>query len=190
MPIQFINGEAGGAPEAMFVRFINNDSVAVRPVSWLYAPDTLDYKTLLWQYSSDTALQPNEGFVACLAWLYDGVDNGEYLAIPMEDGSSSRNIPIIHPFLSVNSPPQTQQLISLSPNPASNFITLRIPNLQSASVEIMDVLGRMVFKNNFDNPHEIVISTAMLLSGTYFITVQGIDSNGNNFSGSLPLSIR
>ncbi len=192
IPIQFFFGEAGGPPEAMFVRFINNDSAPVRPVSWLYAPDTLEYKTLLWQYSSDTALQPNGSFIACLAWLNytGGADNGEFIVMPMEDGTSSRNVPIIHPFLSVPSNYVDEPAIWIHPNPASNSITVELPNARSISVEILDVLGKQRFQKNLTNLHELVIPITTLNFGTYFVRVQGVDENGKTFVSSQKLSIQ
>jgi len=188
--ITFPNGEAGGAPQGMFVRFVNNSANPVRPISHVISPDSTDYAALLWQYSSDTALQPNEGFVTCLAWLQSDRDFGNYLSIQMEDGDTSRDIPIDHPFESVTPLSADKRLTRLHPNPASNYTILELEGHPSVSLHILDVLGREVFKNDVSNSSDVLIQTSNLLPGIYFVTVQGIDERGNSFISSQPLSIR
>ncbi len=57
--------------------------------------------------------------------------------------------------------------ISLSPNPAANFITINyIENLKGASVAVYDVMGRTVLMNTLENN---TIDVSSLNTGLYFI---------------------
>jgi hypothetical protein len=68
-------------------------------------------------------------------------------------------------------------LLKIFPNPSSDFITIEFSGLNTASVILTDVLGRVVFINRF-RTNNLVLNLKKLKSrGTYFAEI--IDSEGN-----------
>lgn len=71
--------------------------------------------------------------------------------------------------------PQGGPEVTIAPNPAKEYLSVKVVSKEGKSVtaRILDGLGRMVFKNNFDiSSGNITINTQALQSGTYYLTIQ------------------
>lgn len=61
-------------------------------------------------------------------------------------------------------------VVSLNPNPASNYVNVSAAGLSNAQIVVLDVLGNVVYKNEFSN--ELKLNTTSLNDGVYFINIQ------------------
>ncbi len=67
---------------------------------------------------------------------------------------------------------ETLNQIKLFPNPASEKVTILIPEgLNSGNITIFDTLGRSVFQKNFTTSESINIPLNGIEKGTYFVTI-------------------
>jgi hypothetical protein len=177
------------------VRFINNGSTPVTVSSRSLLPDSVAFSTPYWGYSSDTVLQGNETFLACIAWNpyqeHMWPDTGEHIVLHFTNGGETQPIPIIFEELGVLEKPTASIQCSIIPNPASGYSLITLNGFTRASIRICDVLGREV-KPSVDvlGPNcSTRLSLDNLPSGSYFISVQGVDSGGQNFSQSQPIVV-
>lgn len=74
--------------------------------------------------------------------------------------------------------PKAPKLISLSPNPANETVTLEFP-AEMESLLIMNANGQNIFKTDLINQSTIYINTSHYLSGIYYIRF--IDAKGDSF---------
>lgn len=75
--------------------------------------------------------------------------------------------------------------LKISPNPATNSITLRMnENINRGVVSIVDITGRLLLQQNLEASNQ-TISTASLANGVYSVVVQ---SEGSNWSKKLIIS--
>ena len=181
--------------EGQFVRFINNGPNDVTVTSRTLFPDSIGFSTPYWGYSSDSVLQSNETFTACVEWnpylSYSFGDTGEYIFLHFSGDSDSRQIPIVVYELGVLEKPAASIQCSIIPNPASGSSLVNLSGFTRASIRISDVLGREV-KPSVDvlGPNcSMRLSLDNLPSGSYFISVQGVDSGGQNFLQSQPIVV-
>jgi hypothetical protein len=66
---------------------------------------------------------------------------------------------------------------SMSPNPATSNLKIVLPsNLQNASIEIFDMLGRKIFDKKMINTHFSIINVAVWNSGVYLVKVSNNSS--------------
>ncbi len=66
-----------------------------------------------------------------------------------------------------------ESTISLAPNPASDIVTISIPDGGSGSIQMIDVLGNVVYNSEFTGSKKI--NTATFKNGVYFVV---INTNG------------
>lgn len=67
--------------------------------------------------------------------------------------------------------------ITLAPNPATDAVTVSVPDNGSGSIQMVDVLGNIVYQADFTGSRKI--NTAQFKNGVYFvvITANGVRSN-------------
>ena len=69
------------------------------------------------------------------------------------------------------------------PNPANDFLNIqfaRSVSIKSATVEIIDVVGKTIFSQSINQPNEIFsINTANLAKGIYIINIQTEGQNNS-----------
>jgi uncharacterized protein YkwD len=75
--------------------------------------------------------------------------------------------------------------ILLTPNPAQDFITLKVDNIATTRAYIINVLGKVVLEDDayYDANQERKIEISGLCKGTYFLIIQG-----KNFKQSKPFT--
>ena len=110
-----------------------------------------------------TVLQPN--FASMINIPGDGsFTNGNALAIRLVTGTANMNEAEINSF-------------EMYPNPASNFVTIKLSENVNAVATVLDLNGKIV-KSTAINGISTVINTTDLISGVYFIQLK----NGNDVS--------
>jgi hypothetical protein len=64
------------------------------------------------------------------------------------------------------------QVIAIYPNPAHDFVTLKMPSTKHKNAQIMvvDILGRTVIEMSTSSEQELTINVAQLKAGTYFVS--------------------
>jgi Secretion system C-terminal sorting domain len=66
-----------------------------------------------------------------------------------------------------------QSEISISPNPATNNFTITFPNtIHKGSIEIYDVMGKKIYKENIDGVSQKEIRFKNIVAGIYFVKVK------------------
>ena len=59
------------------------------------------------------------------------------------------------------------------PNPSASYFNIEIPNqLHQVAVEVKDVLGRVVIKQQFENASHLKINTLSLASASYYVLIK------------------
>jgi len=61
--------------------------------------------------------------------------------------------------------------ISIYPNPTNSFVTISTGNLSIGTIIITDVLGREIYRYNFNSPTTLVELTSIYARGTYFVQI-------------------
>ena len=70
--------------------------------------------------------------------------------------------------------------LTVYPNPASNYISLKLPNKFTATAYIYDINGRQVASQALENSDHVKFGINNLSKGYYFVKLQ----NGNtNYTG-------
>jgi hypothetical protein len=69
------------------------------------------------------------------------------------------------------------QHIALYPNPSHGMITVTIPDMKNATVEVLDLLGRVVIR---EKANDSWIWRSNAAPGTYILHVTGTDQSGNS----------
>lgn len=77
--------------------------------------------------------------------------------------------------LSISTAPKTTEL-TMSPNPASDFVSIEAEGITDGKVRIVDVLGNVVYTAEFNNSKKL--NLAEYKNGVYFITVQSSSNKG------------
>lgn len=72
--------------------------------------------------------------------------------------------------LSVNNAKEAPAL-SISPNPANDYVNITLDGTESATIHVVDVLGNVVYKTTISEATKI--NTNDFKSGVYFITIEG-----------------
>ncbi|KAA3636227.1 MAG: T9SS C-terminal target domain-containing protein, partial [Bacteroidetes bacterium] len=77
--------------------------------------------------------------------------------------------------VSLELPVLDQILVTISPNPAQDFVNLVVEGVEETNidVEIIDVKGNVVFQNNYLAPGNYVIDLSSFDSGLYFVRITG-----------------
>ncbi|MFI5201007.1 MAG: hypothetical protein ACHQNE_01295 [Candidatus Kapaibacterium sp.] len=176
-------------PAGLFVRFLNNSSVPQTILSRTLLEDSIAFLTPYWGYSSDTMLKTNGSFIACIdvnPLLEQGLhmDTVEYIVLHFADGMNSRNIPIEFIELGVSEQLSSSVQCSIVPNPTAEYALVSLSGFVRASIRICDAIGREV-----KPPIEVLgpdctsqLDLNNLAQGSYFILIQGEDSNGKSFT--------
>ena len=73
-----------------------------------------------------------------------------------------------------------EELLLISPNPASEFIQLNNPSDQSCLVELIDINGRIVKDATIDSNSQTIIAVKGLLSGMYTIQIYWSNHQSNS----------
>ncbi len=79
----------------------------------------------------------------------------------------------------LNTPENTENTISLYPNPADNFINIDI-NKKISTIVIYDHTGKVVQQNNFPEQDSYTYNVSSLPSGPYFVKITDINQNTLN----------
>lgn len=75
-------------------------------------------------------------------------------------------------ILSINTPKNS---ISIYPNPANNFVTIKSPNNTKGNYQIYNALGKIVTEGSFIGTNNISLSE--IQAGIYFVKIQYASSN-------------
>ena len=69
-------------------------------------------------------------------------------------------------------------IISISPNPASDFINVKLKSKNYSNYSIIDITGKQILNDIIgDNDNAIKIDISSIAKGTYFLKLQAIDNN-------------
>ena len=98
------------------------------------------------------------------------VNNGN---IYFADLNNNRIRKISYSSLGIGKMTQTYMTISLSPNPATNELTIKCPN-EIESVEVINMMGQVVVYQACKHK-EVVVNVPVLPAGVYFVKVNGPD---------------
>lgn len=77
--------------------------------------------------------------------------------------------------LSISTTQKTTEL-TMSPNPASDFVSIEAEGITDGKVRVVDVLGNVVYTAEFNNSKKL--NLADFKNGVYFITVQSSSNKG------------
>lgn len=66
--------------------------------------------------------------------------------------------------------------LTMSPNPASDLVTIQAEGITDGKIRIVDVLGNLVYTGEFNNAKKL--NTSEFRNGVYFITVQNASNKG------------
>ncbi len=61
--------------------------------------------------------------------------------------------------------------ISLYPNPVHNILTINSPTAAITSVEVFDIRGRVIMRNNINYQYSCNLDTKKLISAVYFVKI-------------------
>ena len=64
-----------------------------------------------------------------------------------------------------------QGVVKIYPNPTSNILNVEMENIAAAKLEIVDVLGKVIYTEGSKNGTTFSISTIQLQNGFYFLRV-------------------
>ncbi len=79
-------------------------------------------------------------------------------------------------FISVNEF-ESNKLLSIYPNPTNGIVTLTTESSNIQQIKIQNVIGELIFKENYDNQATIKINISNYPTGTYFVRI--LDNNLN-----------
>jgi hypothetical protein len=103
------------------------------------------------------------------------------LIIVTETGIVALDFPmvaLIHGTSSVHSSPVSKPRMSVTPNPGAGPITISLSEVKSASLEVLDIMGKSMLQLKGVST---VVDGNDLAAGSYFIRASGIDINGKPF---------
>lgn len=115
---------------------------------------------------ADLKIYPNGGPANALYRYYFGSSNNPYM-----DSVDVR----VRNVLSVKEPKKTLSL-SVAPNPANDYLTIKAPVTDNASIKVVDVLGNVILMESFNGSK--TINTAAYRNGVYFVILSGEGLNG------------
>ena len=72
----------------------------------------------------------------------------------------------------VAAPLQAQQQLSLTPNPAEDYVSFENPYTSQVTVSVLDVLGHEVIHTDANASSNVMLNTSMLPAGSYDVHVQ------------------
>jgi predicted lipoprotein len=76
--------------------------------------------------------------------------------------------------LGINTPKQTP-VLTLTPNPADNYVTVSVGTVGNATMKVVDVLGNVVMTDVITDGTE-TINLSDFKNGVYFIQVESSES--------------
>ena len=128
-------------------------------------------------------LTPGQSMAVTIAMTT--VNNGVYydeVIITAEQGIISMDFPLQglrkNGVLGVNNTPVAGQHITLYPNPTHGYITVAIPGIRNAKIEVLDVLGKIITSASAS---EVWNWNSTAPAGTYVVHVSGTDASGKSF---------
>jgi hypothetical protein len=138
---------------------------------------------------NSTIVQQNDSLFATLSgvsyeWFLDGVSTGssENYFVPMQDGvytvevlQTNGNECLSNEFEIIGSGiTQLSESFELFPNPSSGVITVysRGLNLQIQSIEVVNELGEIIFKDNMALNHSYSFNVESFSKGIYFLKIE------------------
>lgn len=77
--------------------------------------------------------------------------------------------------LSISSVQKSVEL-TMSPNPATDYVMINAEGMSDAKIRVVDVLGNVVYTSEFNSAKKL--SVTEFKSGVYFVTVQGESNKG------------
>jgi hypothetical protein len=81
------------------------------------------------------------------------------------------DIDVIEAFLLLSNEDQKVSEVAISPNPATNFISIRTKGATSGSIKVYSMLGEKLMQQDF-NSNQIKFDTSSLNSGIYIINIK------------------
>lgn len=123
--------------------------------------------------SSDAVtLADNETALANLKIHPDAPDNSHYryyFGTPQDPYQDSVDV-FVKNVLAVK---ELKKNISLtvSPNPASDFLSVKVPGVDKGTLKVVDVLGNVIMIENFSGSK--TINTSSFKNGVYFVSITG-----------------
>ncbi len=126
----------------------------------LLVTDTDDDGISFWANSDGSGLVQLRGYNNSILYVMEG-DFGKYTRF-----NFSVNLPLsyeeIHGILTVD----------IFPNPANDVLYVKAENIDKASVEVIDALGKKINLPISKNLNEVTFNTASLANGFYFVKMQ------------------
>ncbi len=78
--------------------------------------------------------------------------------------------------LSISAAQKVATELTMSPNPASDYVTIQAEGITDGRIRVVDVLGNVVYTGEFNNSRKL--NTSEFKNGVYFITVQNSSNKG------------
>lgn len=91
------------------------------------------------------------------------------------------SVDVVVNFTASVKPVKEEPVLSVSPNPANDFVNINVANLDNATLKVVDVLGNVVLRENISGTKKIDLSE--FRNGVYFITIDS--SNAKPISRKL-----
>ncbi|WP_163397429.1 T9SS type A sorting domain-containing protein [Flavobacterium fluviatile] len=110
---------------------------------------------------------------------HDANGNVTHVIVPDTDTRSKWKAIPISTSLGVEDFSKSNSLIRLYPNPAKHEFTLEFKELGIVSVNIYDVLGRLLYSKTINENNHVVTNNGLLKSGVYLVKVNA--SNNNSY---------
>ncbi|MCO5261141.1 MAG: T9SS type A sorting domain-containing protein [Crocinitomicaceae bacterium] len=101
-----------------------------------------------------------------------------YTVIDADNNTRYDSIIVTYNYIntvSINNVVKTSE-VSFSPNPASDFVTIQAENITDGDIQIVDVLGNVIYQNKFNATKKI--NTAEFKNGIYIVSISGNNSKG------------
>lgn len=101
----------------------------------------------------------------------------KYTVVDVNNATEYASVTVIYNYIddaSVKAVKNTE--ITFSPNPASDAVTIQAEAITNGSIQIVDVLGNVVYTSNFSGTKKI--NTSDMKNGVYIVSIQGDNAKG------------
>jgi Secretion system C-terminal sorting domain len=175
----------------------NNSTKDVRIIGVVITGrDTDQYSILHWDFTADSVLHPGDSLLAYVQANLKHYWPDSALAtinVLFSDTTLHASIHLIGQMyhLGVKLAQTPTVLLQLTPNPARERCTLRVRGAEELSVNVLDILGRVVYKHEHirGNDWTESLNASNYKQGSYFVRVAGYDLNHQSFIVTRKLAI-